>query len=151
MSGVPGALSEKPTQLPARFDVGFAWTLDRRSQTAREVASDLWELWTALGGLEALSPQQRWLCERVVYLRRRMLAYESAVMNGTDPPKGIDAGVHSNYANVCQGHLRTLGLERRAKPVQSWSEYIARGASTEAAQRAPLADRTDPATQVPPA
>jgi hypothetical protein len=130
VSGVRGALSDKPTQLAARFDAGFAWTLDRRSQTAREVASDLWELWTALGGLEALSPQQRWLCERVVYLRRRMLVYESAVMNGTEP--AMTAGEYSNFANVCQGHLRTLGLERRARVVRSLAtvraEMNARGA-----------------------
>lgn len=122
MSGVPGSLSDKPTQLPARFDAGFAWELDRRSVAAREVASDLWELWTALGGLENLSPQQRWLAERTVFLRRRMLLYETAMLNGADPP--MTAGEYSNFASVCQGHLRSLGLERRAKTVRSLAEHL---------------------------
>ena len=56
---------------------------------------------------QSLSPQQRWLCERVVYLRRRCLAYESAVLAEIPPP--MDAGTYSNHANVLQGYLRKEG------------------------------------------
>jgi hypothetical protein len=113
MSGKPGALSLKPTELPARYQRLFPWQLDRRCSAVREVASDLVELWQDLGGVAELSAQKRWLCERVVFLRRRCLAYEAAVLSGTEPP--MDAGTFSNHCNVLQGHLRTLGLERRAK------------------------------------
>ena len=113
MSGKPGMMSEKPTELPARFERLFAWRLDRRCKAVREVAGDLAELWQDLGSVESLSAQKRWLCERVVFMRRRMLAYEAAVMGGTEPP--MDAGTYSNFANVVQGHLKTLGLERRAR------------------------------------
>jgi hypothetical protein len=122
MSGKPGALCEKPTELPARYQRLFAWQLDRRCKAVREVASDLVELWQDLGGSDELSAQKRWLCERVVFLRRRMLAYEAAVMAGTDPP--MTAGEYSNFANVCQGHLRALGLERRARRVQDIKSYL---------------------------
>ena len=124
MSGKSGALSEKPTHLPAKFDNGFAWDLDRRCQIAREVASDLWELWESLGGLDALSPQQRWLAERVVFLRRRMLAYESAILSGTDAP--MSAGEFSNFANVAQGHLKALGLQRQVRLVDGLQSFLAR-------------------------
>jgi hypothetical protein len=122
MAGKPGALSDKPTELPARYTRAFAWELDRRCKAVREVAADLWSLWQDLGGLDALSTQQRWLCERVVYLRRRCLAYEAAVLNGQEPP--MDAGTYSNHANVLQGYLRTLGLERRAKTMRSLRDVM---------------------------
>jgi hypothetical protein len=125
MSGKQGMVSEKPTELPARFERLFAWQLDRRCKAVREVAGDLTELWQDLGSLENLSVQRRWLCERVVFMRRRMLAYEAAVMAGTDPP--MDAGTYSNFANVCQGHLKALGLERQASRANGLQAYLARG------------------------
>jgi hypothetical protein len=129
VSGVPGQVSELPTQLPARYRRLFAWELDRRCKAVREVAADLVELWQDLGGVDNLSAQQRWLSERVVFLRRRMLAYEAAVLGGTEPP--MTAGEYSNFANVAQGHLRTLGLERAARLMPNVSKYLA--ARTEAA------------------
>jgi len=126
MSGKQGALSERPTELPAKYQRLFAWQLDRRCKAVREVAGDLAELWQDLGTVENLSAQKRWLCERVVFMRRRMLAYEAAVMGGTEPP--MDAGTYSNFANVMQGHLKTLGLERRARPAEGLQAYLARGA-----------------------
>ncbi|MGH9643441.1 MAG: hypothetical protein ACRD3Q_13580 [Terriglobales bacterium] len=40
MTGKAGALSEKPTALPARYRPRFAWKLDRRCVAVREVASE---------------------------------------------------------------------------------------------------------------
>jgi hypothetical protein len=110
-----GVSTTLPTQLPARYERLFAWALDRRCKAVRDVAADLFELWQDLGGVDNLSAQKRWLCERVVYLRRRCLEYESAVLAGNDAPRGMDAGVYSNHANVLQGYLRALGLDRQAK------------------------------------
>jgi hypothetical protein len=112
-----------PTLLPARYERLFAWQLDRRCKVARNVAADLFELWQDLGGVERLSVQKRWLCERVVYLRRHCIVYETAVLTGTEPP--FDAGTYSNHANVLQGYLRALGLERRAKSAMGLHEFMA--------------------------
>jgi len=124
-----GVSTNLPTQLPARYRDRFAWQLDKRAKVVREIAADLMELWQDLGGYDALSTQQRWLCERVVYLRRRCLAYEAAIMHNQGKPEDqralplpMDAGAYSNHANVLQGYLRTLGLERRQKPVRSFAE-----------------------------
>lgn len=120
---VTRGLSETlPTELPARYERLFAWELDRRCKAVREVAADLVELWQDLGGVENLSAQQRWLSERIVFLRRRMIAYETAVLSDAAPP--MTAGEYSNFANVCQGHLRTLGLERKARTVRSLREHL---------------------------
>lgn len=125
MAGKLGALSDKPTELPARYERLFAWELDRRCKAVREFAADLVELWQDLGGVTNLSAQQRWLSERVVFLRRRMLAYETAVLEGSEPP--MTAGEYSNFANVCQGHLRTLGLERKARTVKTLHQHLRSG------------------------
>ena len=122
MSGKAGAVSLKPTQLPAAYERLFAWQLDRRCKAVREVARDLVELWQDLGGVDGLSVQRRWLCERVVYLRRRCLAYESAVLAGRELP--MDAGTYSNHANVLMGYLRLLGLERQARPVRTLRDVM---------------------------
>lgn len=118
------------TKLPARIDRLFPWAeLDRRCSVVREFTGDLTELWQDLGSVENLSAQKRWLCERIVFMRRRMLAYESAILAGTEPP--MDAGTYSNFANVCQGHLKSLGLERRARPVGSLSEWLSNKTGSE--------------------
>lgn len=117
MAGKVGMRSDLPTTLPARYTRGFPWVLDKRCQVAREFAAGLWCLWQDLGGVENLSVQQRILCERVVYLRHRVLAYETAVMKGETP--AMDAGTYSNHCNVLLGHLKALGLGREAKPAQA--------------------------------
>lgn len=120
-----------PTRLPAQYERMFAWNLDRRCKAVRDVAADLYELWQDLGGVENLSAQRRWLCERVVYLRRRCLAYEAAVLANAELAPGaealplpMDAGTYSNHANVLQGYLRSLGLERLAKPTQTLRDIM---------------------------
>jgi hypothetical protein len=132
-----GMSTELSTELPARFDRFFPWTeIDRRSTVAREFQADLNELWAALAGVDQLSVQRRWLTERVVWLRRRTIGYEVAVMAqaaaieaGTEPPPlPMDHGAYSNHVNVLLGLLKTLGLDRQAKKGPSLREYMA-GAS----------------------
>lgn len=133
MSGKQGALSSKPTELPAKFDRAFPWQdLDRRCAVARECAQSLLELWQDLGGFESLSTQQRWLCERAIFIRCRMVAYESALMAnmaaapGVEPQKlPMDSGTYSNFASVFQGYMRTLGIDRRARTVNTRKERMA--------------------------
>jgi hypothetical protein len=40
----------------------------------------------------------------------------------------MTAGEYSNFANVCQGHLRTLGLERKARTVRTLREVMSASA-----------------------
>lgn len=116
MSGKPGALSEKLTELPARFDRLFPWVdLDRRCSLAREWSGDLVELWESLGGVDSLSTQRRWLIERIVVKRRQLLAFETALAQGTELP--MTWGEYSNLDNVITGQLKTLGLDRSARTV----------------------------------
>ncbi|MHB8811692.1 MAG: hypothetical protein ACYDAE_00315 [Steroidobacteraceae bacterium] len=126
-----GTSATLPTELPSRYERLFAWRLDRRCKAVRDVAADLFELWQDLGGVDSLSTQKRWLCERVVYLRRRCLDYEAAVLHNAnrepaepERPLPMDAGTYSNHANVLQGYLKTLGLSRQAKRGPTLREYM---------------------------
>ena len=117
-----GVSTTLPTHLPARYRRGVLWTTDKRCKVTREIATDLVELSQDLGGWDSLSAQQRMLCERVVFLRRRCLEFESAVMAGKELP--FEAGTYSNLANVLVGYLKALGLERRQKAVKSLHEHL---------------------------
>jgi hypothetical protein len=108
----------------------------------REVAGELVELWQDFGGAESLSAQKRWLCERVVFLRHSMLVYEAAVIANEEPP--MTAGEYSNFANVAQGHLKTLGLERAARRLPQPRELYRRACgSYEFGARMNRTERTD--------
>ncbi len=123
MAGKPGMLSTLPTALPASYTRGFPWNLDRRTKAVREVAADLVTLWQDLGGVDNLSAQELALVERAVFLRRRVVAYESAVLADEEPP--MTHGEYSNHVNVLLGLLRTLGLERRSRPIRTLHEHMA--------------------------
>jgi hypothetical protein len=132
MSGKQGALSERPTQLPARYRPLFAWALDRRAKPCREIAADQFELWQALGGVEGLSPQELAMVERIVFIRRRVLEYESALLHNSTcgesdakRPVCMDHGVYTNHVNVLLGLLKALGLGRRQRPVRRLHEHLA--------------------------
>jgi hypothetical protein len=131
MSGKAGALSVRPTELPARYRRLFAWDLDRRSKAVREIAADQVEQWQALGGVDSLSPQELAIVERVVFLRRRVLAYESAILHNNsrdadapERPLPMDAGTYSNHVNVLLGLLKALGISRRQRPVKRLHEVM---------------------------
>ena len=129
-----GLSTTLPTKLPAQYERLFAWNLDRRCKAVRDVAADLYELWQDLGGVENLSAQKRWLCERVVYLRRRCIAYETAILHNTELAPGaaemplpMEAGTYSNHANVLQGYLKTLGLDRQSRQTESLRDLMRGG------------------------
>ena len=133
MAGKAGALSAKPTELPARYRPRgrFAWNLDRRCTVVRELAADLVELWQDLGGVDALSVQERALCDRIVFLRRRVIDYESAILHNLSRPEGqperplcMTHGEYSNHVNVLLGLLKALGIGRRQRAVKGLHEHL---------------------------
>lgn len=140
--GISDAL---PTHLPARYRRGVLWNLDKRSEIAREVSADLVELSQDLGGWDSLSTQQRILCERIVFMRRRALEFESAVMAGREPP--YEHGAYSNICNVLVGYLKALGLKRQARPIESLHEAMAAAEAESEQAHAEVAPEPDGAPE----
>src|SRR5437016_6085691 len=110
--------AEKANKLPARYrqDQRIAsWPLDWTSELGITVMSELLVLANDLGGWETLSRQEQILVERVVFLYLWTTRYETAMFEGKPPP--FDHGAYFNKVNTLHGHLKTLGLERRARNV----------------------------------
>jgi hypothetical protein len=127
-----GKSNNLPTTLPARFRDGFAWRLDRRSKVVREIAADIGTLWQDLGGFDAISAQERILCERVVFLRRRLLDHEQSVMGGGPPL--LEPHEHVAGVNALLGLLKALGLTRRARDFDDLRAYLREQADEPATQ-----------------
>jgi hypothetical protein len=119
--------TKKLTRLPERYRQDRripAWKLDWRSPLGIQVMGELLTLAQDVGGWETLSRQKQILVEKVTFLYLKTGEYETALLTGEKPP--FDAGTYSNKVNVLLGHLRTLGLERVAKPVGSSREIMQR-------------------------
>jgi hypothetical protein len=116
---------EKAKTLPAKYrpDRRIAsWPLDWTSPLGVQVSGELTALAQDLGGWASLSRQKQILVEKVVFLYLWTTQYETALFKGEKPP--FDHGAYFNKANTLHGHLKTLGLERQARPVQDLDEYL---------------------------
>jgi len=115
--------AEKLLTLPAKYTGNlFAWDLDWRSPIGMRLAAEVLLLAQDLGGWDSLSRQKQILVERAAYLRLQVAAYETAQMTGKPLP--FEGGVYSNKTNVLLGHLKALGLERQARPVEDLNTYL---------------------------
>jgi hypothetical protein len=122
MAGKPGMKSELPTTLPTRFSRDWPWAIDRRTVLAREIAADLGDFYQDLGGLPSLSVMERVLVERAVFLRRRILDHERAVLAGAAGT--LTPNEHTAAINALLGVLKALGLKRKARDAGSLAEWL---------------------------
>ena len=87
--------------------------MDRRTVTHKVLRGQLDQLVADLGGEDALSYQQFDLAERAVVLGAVINKVEHRLLTG----EGELLGSYSVLINTLTGLYRTLGIERRAKPV----------------------------------
>lgn len=100
----------KVATLPATFRPAFWSEADNRLATVREIRRRVDELKSDTG---AASAQKRTLCERAVFLALQLETQErQAVEEGK-----FDLGVYTQGVNALVGVLKSLGLEKVAKPV----------------------------------
>ena len=119
MAGKRGMKSEKETDVPARHTPGFLEDMDGRTEVSRTLRQRLAALVSDLGGLDALSYQERSLCKRVIHLERLIEKRElSLAHNGI-----IDESGYFVAINVLNGLFTKLGLKRRAKTL-SLKDYL---------------------------
>jgi hypothetical protein len=97
--------------------------LDGRTTLARAVNSRLQQLVTDCGGDRSYMIFS--LCKRTVWMEALVEKQEAAAARGEE----IDTGRYTQSVNALQGLLRTLGLERRAKPAEDLHEYMRRKAT----------------------
>jgi hypothetical protein len=127
VTGKPGQRGRKPRTVPTRYRPGWLADVDKRYAPARIAGSQLYELRTALGSEENLSPQQLALTERATWLHIRLQQLEREYLAGN----GLDAGEYVQLIGAQTSVLRLLGLHRVAKRVPRALEYAASVAAQE--------------------
>lgn len=111
-------VAEKANNLPAKYDPRrrlASWPIEWDSALGIKVESELLALANDLGGWPNLSRQRQILVEKAVFLYLWTVQYETALFEGKTPP--FDHGAYFNKVNTLHGHLKTLGLDRRARDV----------------------------------
>jgi hypothetical protein len=106
--------------LPQRYSADWIEKLDGRTTLARVVQSRLAELQADLGGLHALSYQERSLTRRAVWLEALIESREAALARGEE----IEEGVHTQSINALMGVWKALGLQRRSRDVTDLATYL---------------------------
>lgn len=124
MSGKRGQASEKPAGVPEVFAPGFLLGMDGRKSLPRAVAQTISELAVAVGGDP--SPQVRLLIEHGTWTHMRLRQIQAQFLASGE----FSYKEHSALVNSLVGCLRSIGLERKARPAQSLddikAEYAAR-------------------------
>ncbi len=106
--------------IPDKYSPDFADRLDRRTNIAKAIIGRIEIIETDMGGAEVLSHARRSLVRRVVWLEAIIEHSEQRLATG----KGIDLGGHTQAINSLLGLYRLLGLERRARPVESLRDVM---------------------------
>lgn len=106
--------------IPDKYSPDFAERLDKRTVIARTVLSRIENIESDLGGGDSLSHARRSLVRRVVWLEAIIEHTEQRLAAG----EAIDIGSHTQATNTLVGLFKTLGLERRQKPVKSLRDYM---------------------------
>lgn len=123
MAGKPGQLSTLPKEMPDRYTRGFAWDIDQRSRTGRDMSASVAGLADHLGGAQTMSLTQLYLCERVAFLERRLRDHESRALKGKPPL--LTEGEYLAAVGQLSGLCQKLGLARRPRDIKSLAQVLA--------------------------
>lgn len=104
---------------PEKYRPGWLAELDGRVGLTREIRARFDALTDDLGGLDALSYQQRSLCERCLWLEFWLSEQERELASGGE----FDAGRWTQGLNSLTGVFRVLGLRRVAREL-TLADYI---------------------------
>ena len=122
MAGKPGTKGLKPTEVGPVYQEDFLNGMDGRGQVVKTLRQRLGALVSDLGGGAGLSYMERSLSKRLVHLERLIERKEAQLARNKD----ISEPDYLNSINAFSGLCSKLGLKRRAKPVMSVEEYMAR-------------------------
>lgn len=113
--------AHRPRELPDDFEPGIIRQLDQRTQVARQLQARLYGLADDLGGWDHLSFQKKVLVERIIWMEHHLRRLDSKAVQGEDVLAQL-----TQMQNSLVGLLRTVGLEREVRTVNSLEDVIAR-------------------------
>jgi hypothetical protein len=106
--------------IPDKYSADFVDRLDKRTAIAKAILGRIEGIESDLGGGDSLSYARRSLVRRVVWLEAIIEHTEQRLAGG----EAIDIGAHTQATNTLVGLYKTLGLERRPKPVARLHEHM---------------------------
>jgi len=113
----------KRKRIPSKYQPGFLARMDARCELTQILSSAFDEICVDCGGKESLSHTKLTLIERFVFLEYVLRQWEVRIAN--NPKK--TASLVSRWVqglNSLTGLARTIGLERRAKKIESLESYV---------------------------
>jgi len=110
--------SENGSTLPTRFQPRFWSDADQRVALVRELKGKVNQLKT---DTNADSYPKEILCERAVFL---LAVIETQEVTAVEGESKLDLAAYVQAVNSLLGLLRTLGLERKAKKVETLDTYV---------------------------
>lgn len=94
--------------------------LDGRTSAARAARDLIADLESDLGGSDAVTTAEKQIIQRIAITGAILEDLEAQWLASGQ----IDMTVYLPLANMQRRHLESIGLQRRAKPVESLSEYL---------------------------
>ena len=115
--------------IPERYSPDFMERLDKRTVLGRSVLERYHAVIADLGGDDALTTIKRSMVRRFTWFEVMLEGMECRLASGEE----IDIGSWTQLCNTWQGLARTLGLERRQRPVRRLRDVMQGSTSAEAA------------------
>ncbi len=113
-------MSTKNQTISPKYEAGWLDNLDSRTAIAKDMRDRYQALTNDLGGLPALSYQQRSLAERALWLEYWLSSQERELAEG----KEFDVGKWVQACNGLQGIYAKLGLNRKARDIPTINDYL---------------------------
>jgi hypothetical protein len=107
--------------MPAKYEPDFERRLDKRTVVGAALLQRLNTIASELGGADSLSHIKMSLVKRAIWLEAVVESHEQNLANHQE----IDLGAYVQALNGLVGLYRTLGIERRQRPVRALREVMA--------------------------
>lgn len=113
----------KLMDIPKKYKVGFLQKMDGRTEACKMLRSSFNEILSDLGGSESLSHVQLCLVERFCFLEFVLRRLEYKIANEPKQSSKLLARWVQSL-NSLVGLGKSIGLERRAKKIDSLQSYV---------------------------
>lgn len=108
-------------EIPKKYSPDFMERLDRRTVLGKAVSRRFEAVASDCGGIEGLAHVKVGLIRRFLWMECVIEGIELQLAAGDQ----IDIGTYTQLTNTWLGLARTLGLERKSRPVRRLHEHLA--------------------------
>lgn len=108
-------------EIPKKYSPDFMERLDRRTVLGKAVSRRFEAVASDCGGIEDLAHVKVGLIRRFLWMECVIEGIELQLAAGDQ----VDIGTYTQLTNTWLGLARTLGLERKSRPVRRLHEHLA--------------------------